>query len=53
MGSVRNKGSRLDDGEPFKEKMQRLSVTKQEQFDETEKQASIIRQNLKEVGYGS
>ena len=41
-----------DDGEPFDEKMDRLTVTLDEQFQESAKLEAAIRSNLKELGYG-
>ena len=40
-----------DDGEPFEEKMQRLTTKLDEQFKEAAKLEKAIRANLKEVGY--
>lgn len=40
-----------DDGEPFEEKMQRLTATLAEQFDESARLEKIIRDNLKKLGY--
>jgi type I restriction enzyme M protein len=41
-----------DDGEPFKEKMRRLTATLREQQAETVKLDTVIAANLKELGYG-
>jgi len=41
-----------DDGEPFEEKMARLTARLEEQFQESAKLEDVIRQNLKELGYG-
>ncbi|MBI1849045.1 MAG: SAM-dependent DNA methyltransferase [Planctomycetes bacterium] len=41
-----------DDGEPFDEKMKRLSATLREQQDEGAKLDAAIAANLKELGYG-
>jgi type I restriction enzyme M protein len=41
-----------DDGEPFKEKMQRLAATLREQQAEAKKLDAVIAANLKELGYG-
>ena len=41
-----------DDGEPFEEKMKRLTVTLREQQKETAKLDATIATNLKELGYG-
>jgi len=41
-----------DDGEPFEEKMQRLSATLHEQMKEAGKLDAAIAANLKELGYG-
>jgi type I restriction enzyme M protein len=41
-----------DDGEPFPEKMKRLSATLREQQAETAKLDAAIAANLKELGYG-
>jgi type I restriction enzyme M protein len=41
-----------DDGEPFEEKMQRLTAQWREQVDETRKLDAMIEGNLKELGYG-
>jgi type I restriction enzyme M protein len=41
-----------DDGEPFEEKMQRLSATLREQMGEAQKLDAAIAANLKELGYG-
>lgn len=41
-----------DDGEPFDEKMQRLTAELAEQFKESAKLEKTIRENLKGVGYG-
>ena len=41
-----------DDGEPFEEKMQRLTATLREQQVEAAKLDAAITANLKELGYG-
>jgi type I restriction enzyme M protein len=41
-----------DDGEPFDEKMQRLTTTLFEQFAESARLEKAIRKNLKGLGYG-
>ena len=41
-----------DDGEPFDEKIKRLSAQLKEQFAESAKLEKAIRDNLKKVGYG-
>jgi len=41
-----------DDGEPFDEKMKRLSTQLYEQFAESEKLEKTIRKNLEMLGYG-
>jgi type I restriction enzyme M protein len=41
-----------DDGEPFGQKMKRLSAKLEEQFEESAKLEMAIRQNLKGLGYG-
>jgi len=41
-----------DDGEPFEEKMKRLTATLNEQFAESGKLERAIRENLKGLGYG-
>jgi type I restriction enzyme M protein len=41
-----------DDGEPFDEKMQRLTVALRHQMEEATKLDAIIAANLKELGYG-
>jgi type I restriction enzyme M protein len=40
-----------DDGEPFDEKMIRLTMTLQEQFKESARLEAVIRQNLSKLGY--
>lgn len=40
-----------DDGEPFEEKMKRLTSTLHEQFAESQNLEKSIRENLKGVGY--
>lgn len=40
-----------DDGEPFEEKMERLTATLQEQFAESVRLEQVIRQNLSRLGY--
>jgi type I restriction enzyme M protein len=41
-----------DDGEPFEQKMKRLTATLEEQFAESAKLENAIRANLKGLGYG-
>ena len=41
-----------DDGEPFEEKMQRLTAELEAQFAESARLEAIIRQNLEQLGYG-
>jgi len=41
-----------DDGEPFDQKMTRLTATLQEQFLESAKLEAAIRRNLQELGFG-
>jgi len=41
-----------DDGEPFEEKMQRLTKKLREQFEESAKLEKAIKANLKELGFG-
>ena len=41
-----------DDGEPFDEKMKRLTATLREQQAEAAKLDATIAANLKELGYG-
>jgi type I restriction enzyme M protein len=41
-----------DEGEPFEEKMKRLTAQLEEQFAESVKLEKQIRQNLKGLGYG-
>jgi len=41
-----------DDGEPFNDKMTRLTNTLDGQFKESAKLEKVIRKNLKELGYG-
>ncbi len=41
-----------DDGEPFEEKMQRLTVQLYEQFEEGERLTARIKGNLEALGYG-
>lgn len=41
-----------DDGEPFTEKMQRLTAQLKEQFTESAKLEKEIRENLRRLGYG-
>jgi type I restriction enzyme M protein len=41
-----------NDGEPFKQKMKRLTSTLEEQFAESAKLEKTIRQNLNKLGYG-
>jgi type I restriction enzyme M protein len=40
-----------DDGEPFEQKMKRLTATLEEQFSESAKLEKAIRQNLKTIGH--
>jgi len=40
-----------DDDEPFDEKMKRLSVKLEEQFEESTKLEEAIKNNLKELGF--
>ena len=40
-----------DDGEPFEEKMDRLTSTLREQFAESERLEAIIKENLSKLGY--
>jgi len=42
-----------DDGEPFEEKMERLSAQLHEQFAQSDKLEKIIKKNLKVLGYGT
>jgi type I restriction enzyme M protein len=41
-----------DDGEPFEDKMKRLTATLREQQKEAAKLDTVIAANLKELGYG-
>ena len=41
-----------DDGEPFEDKMKRLTGRLKEQFAESAKLEKAIRKNLEKVGYG-
>ncbi len=41
-----------DDGEPFEEKMARLTAQLREQMEESEKLDKLIWANLEEIGYG-
>ncbi len=41
-----------DDGEPFDEKMKRLTAQLHEQFAESDKLEALIKKNLKVLGYG-
>ena len=41
-----------DDGEPFEQKMTRLTATLQEQFRESARLETAIRKNLQELGFG-
>jgi len=41
-----------DEGEPFDEKMKQLTATLGEQFAESERLEKLIRENLREIGYG-
>jgi type I restriction enzyme M protein len=40
-----------DDGEPFEEKMERLTTQLQEQFAESDKLEKTIKKNLKVLGF--
>ncbi len=40
-----------DDGEPFEEKMARLTAELAAQFEESARLERVIRQNLSELGY--
>ena len=40
-----------DDGEPFAEKMQRLTATLEDQFEESRRLEKEIRKNLKHLGF--
>ena len=40
-----------DDGEPFNEKMRRLTSTLQQQFAESQRLEQSIRENLRDLGY--
>lgn len=42
-----------DDGEPFEQKMARLTATLEEQFAESARLETAIRENLRGLGYGS
>src|SRR5690606_31358423 len=42
-----------DDGEPFDEKMKRLTATLEEQFAEGARLEKVIRANLRGLGYGA
>ena len=42
-----------DDGEPFDEKMKRLTTTLLEQFEESKRLEKVIRNNLTGLGYGA
>lgn len=42
----------VDDGEPFEEKMARLTAQLNEQFDESARLEAVIRENLARLGYG-
>jgi hypothetical protein len=44
--------AQADDGEPFAEKMQRLTATLREQMAEARKLDAAIEANLRELGYG-
>jgi type I restriction enzyme M protein len=44
--------AREDDGEPFEEKMRRLSVELREQTARTRTLDEAIARNLKDLGYG-
>ncbi|MBI2312603.1 MAG: SAM-dependent DNA methyltransferase [Betaproteobacteria bacterium] len=39
-------------GEPFEEKMARMTKDLEAQFEESEKLEALIKKNLKELGYG-
>ncbi|MGH3629275.1 MAG: SAM-dependent DNA methyltransferase, partial [Sciscionella sp.] len=41
-----------DNGEPFQEKMLRLTATLRDQFHQAENLASIINRDLSRIGYG-
>lgn len=41
-----------DDGEPFKQKMKRLTAKLEEQFEQSARLEATIRSNLKHIGYG-
>lgn len=41
-----------DDGEPFEQKMKRLTAELKGQFAESAKLESAIKENLKKLGYG-
>ena len=41
-----------DDGEPFEEKMKRLTETLQKQMEDSKRLDAVIKTNLKELGYG-
>jgi type I restriction enzyme M protein len=43
---------REDDGEPFEEKMRRLTALLREQMEEGRRLDAAIEANLKELGYG-
>jgi len=49
VGALRQK----DDGEPFEEKMRRLTATLREQQAEAAKLDAAIAANLRELGYGA
>jgi len=40
-----------DDGEPFAEKMTRLTIKLAQQFSDSEKLEQAIRENMKRLGY--
>lgn len=41
-----------DDGEPFEEKMERLTMTLTEQFEQSNRLQSLISKNVERLGYG-
>jgi type I restriction enzyme M protein len=41
-----------DDGEPFEEKMKRLTAELREQTEQSAKLDKLIRANLEDIGYG-
>jgi type I restriction enzyme M protein len=44
--------AQADDGEPFEEKMKRLTATLREQMAEARRLDTAVEANLKELGYG-